>query len=53
MMSPIIHICSMLKTKLNCHIQFDRVWSMTKTRKDNDVADRTSAVYAEIRSELS
>ena len=43
----------MPKTKLNCHDRFDRVWSMTQTRQDNNVIDRTSAVYVENEIELS
>ena len=42
-----------MKMMLNCHDQFDRVWSMTKTRQDNDEIDHTGSVYVEIKTKLS
>ena len=50
---PIIQVHSMPKKKLNCHERSDNVWSMKKNRKDNDMTDCTSEVYAEIGIELS
>ena len=41
------------KKKLNHHDQSDKVWSMTKSRLDNDVTDHTGVVYVEIGIELS
>ena len=35
----------MLKSKLNYQDLSDRVWSMRKTRQDNDVTDRTGVIY--------
>ena len=43
----------MPKTKLNCHDWSNRVRSMTKTRKDNNMTDRTGAIYSKIGTELS
>ena len=48
----IVQVCSMPKTKLNCN-QSDRVQSMMKIRKDNDVIDCISAISAEIGTWLS
>ena len=49
----IVQVYSMPKMKLNGHNWFDRVRSMTKTRKNNNVSDCTGTVYTEIRIELS
>ena len=40
-MSPIVQVRSMTKRILNFHDQLDRVQSMTKTRQENDMIDRT------------
>lgn len=40
------------KQKLSGHDQFDRVWSMMKTRQDIDMTNCISAVYTEIKTEL-
>ena len=37
----------MSKLKLNSQDLFDQVQFMMKTRQDNDVIDRTSAIYVE------
>ena len=37
----------MSKMKLSCHDQYDRVWSVMKTRHDNDTTNRTGVIYAE------
>ena len=39
--------------KLNCREWSDQVWFVTKTRKDNDVIDRTDVVYIQNKIELS
>ena len=39
--------------KLKYHDRTNRVWSMTKTKQDNDVTDHIGAVYTEIGTELS
>ena len=39
--------------KLSYHDQSVQVWSVTKTNRDNDVTDHTSAVYVENETELS
>ena len=44
---------SMLKTKLSCNDWSDRVWSITKTRQDNDVTDHIGAVYVLFKIKLS
>ena len=43
----------MSKMKLNCYDRSDGVLFMIETKQDNDVTDRISAVYTEIRIELS
>ena len=42
----------MPKLKFNYWDLFDWVWSMMKTRKENNVIDRTGAVYSENETEL-
>ena len=42
-----------IEKKLNYHNRSDGVWSMTKSRQDNDVIDHTDSVYDEIRIEGS
>ena len=37
------------KSKLNYRDLFDRVWSLMKTRQDNNVIDRTSAVSSKTK----
>ena len=39
--------------KMICHDRSDWVPSMTKTRQDNNMTDRTGAVYVENGNELS
>ena len=39
--------------KLNDHDQSYTVWFMMKTRKDNNVSDSTSTIYAKIKIDLS
>ena len=41
------------KTKVTCHGQSDKVWSMTKMRQDNDVTNCKGLVYAKNKTELS
>ena len=53
MTSSIVQVHSTPKMKLNYYDHFDGVWSMTKTWHDNDMTNRTGAVYVEIRTELS
>ena len=36
----------MPKLKLNYQDLSDQVWSMMKTKKDNDVIDHTGVIYA-------
>lgn len=43
----------MLKLKLNYRDRSDRVQTMKKTRKDNDVIDHSGAVYVENETEFS
>ena len=43
----------MLKTKLNYHNRFDKVWYIRKTRQDNNITDYTVVIYFEIKTELS
>ena len=43
----------MPKPKLNFQDLFDQVWYVIKTRENNYVTDHTSAINAEIGSELS
>ena len=38
--------------KLTCHDRSDRVSSVMKTKQDNDMTDRTGAVYVETNTEL-
>ena len=42
-----------IEKKLNYHNRSDGVWSMTKSRQDNDVIDHTDSVYDEIKIEGS
>ena len=48
----IIQVNSKSKRKLNYRDRSDKVWSIKKTRYDNDMIDHTSAVYVEIRNKL-
>lgn len=41
------------KMKLSCLDQLNWVWSMTKTRQNNDVKDFKGAIYDEKETELS
>ena len=41
-----------VKNKMSCHGRSDRVWSMMKTRKNNDVINRIDLVYVENSTEL-
>ena len=50
---PIVQVCFMLKTKLNCHDWSDKLRFVTKTIQDNDVTNHIDVVYAEIGIELS
>lgn len=43
----------MLKLKLNYEDLSDWVWVVTKTKKSNDMADLTNAVYTKKGNELS
>ena len=43
----------MPKTKLDCHDKSHNVQSMMNTRQDNDVTNRTDAVFNKIEDELS
>ena len=43
----------MPKIELNSYYQFNEVWFMMKAKQDNDLTDRTSAVYAKIKTKLS
>lgn len=52
MMWPILQVWSMMKTKLNCWDQLDRVQSVMKTRQDNDVTSSTGAIYTENKTKL-
>lgn len=48
-----LQVWSMPKSKLNCLDLFDQMWYVMKTRKDNDVIDRTDVVYIQNKIELS
>ena len=48
----IIQMRSISKTKLSSRDQLNRVWSMTKTRLDNDVVDHIGLFYAKTKTEL-
>lgn len=50
---PIIQMQVMPKTILNSWELLDEVWSLTKTRLDNDMTNRTSAVYVKDEIDLS
>ena len=41
------------KIKINYHDRSNRVWSIAKTRQDNDMIDGIDVVYVKIRIELS
>lgn len=43
----------MSKMKSSCRDQSDQVWSMTKTRNNNDVINRIDLDYVENNTELS
>ena len=43
---------SIPKTKLICHDQSNQVWSVTKTREDNNMIDHIGLVYVEIKTKL-
>lgn len=51
-MWSIFHVRSTLKIKLSYHDQLDRVWSVMKTRQDNDITYRTDVVYAKNDTEF-
>ena len=38
--------------KLSCHDRLERVWSVMKTREDNDLTDHLSVFYSENDIEL-
>lgn len=42
-----------IETKLNYWDLLDRVWSVMKSKQDNDVTDLTSVIYVEKKSEQS
>ena len=42
-----------MKMKLSYHDQSDLVWSVVKTRQDNDVTNYIGLIYAEIETELT
>lgn len=42
---------SMSKTKLSCHDQLDQVRSMMKRRQENEMTERTGAIYIETEIE--
>ena len=42
----------MLKPKISSRDLFDYVWSMIKTRQDNDMVDCKGAIYAEKETKL-
>ena len=44
---------SMLKMKLSYSDWLNQVWSMSKTKQDNDVNDSIDLVYAKIKTQLS
>ena len=48
----IVQVWFTLKTQLSCRDRSDRVWSMTKTRQDNDIINHKGAVYVENEIEL-
>ena len=48
-----MYVRFMPKMKLSCHYRSDRVPFVKKTRQDNDVTNRTGAVYVENDIELS
>ena len=39
--------------KLNCYDRADKVYSMEKTRQENDMTNRIGAVYIKIEIEMS
>ena len=41
------------KTTLNHRDQFDEVWSMMKTKLDNDVTNHISVVHTKTKTKLS
>ena len=50
---PIIEVRFILKTKLSFHDRLDWVWSIIKTRQDNNVKGCNGAIYAKNDIELS
>ena len=48
----IIQMQSTLKMKLSCHDWSDWVWSVTKTRQDNDMTNHVGLLYTKIKIEL-
>ena len=48
----IVQMRSTPKMKLSCHDRLDRVWSMTKTRQDNDMTDHIVLFYTKYKTEL-
>ena len=51
-MLTIVQVRFMMKMKLNSHNRSDMVWSMMKTRKDNDMINHIGAVYAKSEMEF-
>ena len=51
-MLTIVQVRFTMKMKLNSHNRSDMVWSMMKTRKDNDMINHIGAVYAKSEMEF-
>lgn len=48
------HIGSLyVENEMKYRVQFNKVWSMMKTRHDSDVIDHTNVIYTEIGTQLS
>ena len=43
----------MSKLGLNCYDQSDNIWSIMKSKKDNNVADWKSSIFVEYGTKLS
>ena len=50
---PNIQVHFVLTIKLNCYDRADKVYSMEKTRQENDMTNRIGAVYIKIEIEMS
>ena len=48
-----LQVRSMPKMKLNCHGQSNKVRSMTKTKKDNDMIDHIGVISTKYYIEMS